>query len=721
MVLICTSNGVTIALKTGPEYTRTGEKESENTQKGLAFHLNWEEFLKGNPVTKPDLVSDDAWIEINSLLFNGKSCTSLNWAKRLYCTYSLNLLQCTEEDLKVALQKYIFSSDQKQRPITKQSSIADICTDVRNLFRYIGREYDYAVDKTIELGKFSMNIRNPMTTALEKALKQELHKNNKANKINSAPGKLCGTTNIHVAYTINMHLLDTLIKKIKVWSSSKKTSEQTLKEIINLANLCILCTFCIHEGCRPSEVTVELTHNDLWIPLHQHIPFLTIAFLDIDIITYILKNNLLSQYCMGLWKGKKAQEIRPRAKHTIPIFYNSFDLLTVYVFCMKCILTIQPDIISRKVTFKQIKNISSMLSRKVKKLGINNFAWYSIRYAAAYNDKMLKDLNEEWTRLRMGHTKTSKMKEKYASNKSRVTVDNEEINVAVYDYTQSCIEREFLPLDKYTVTYSPSWISSLPQEMQERFEMTQNKISSFLKGESEIPEHTKDTSWMKNFPFGFHVDFSEDLKNDKIVTLLKESIKGISQHVDIISDQTKPKPVLTGFQDIIYGNWQILDISRQSKKRVGSELQYNDSASKKSRLNEDNNIIHKSLTHKTDTPIENQNIQYDIRKIFNGDTVIIRCLDNNDKYALNLPSDINKSVIIMKVSRITDKDPNGLYATLQGKLYTNEENDATKTLVYDKKSNRTLNRLSYIDVLSVIGKHHGILHKLEDDEIEEIC
>lgn len=570
----------------GPVYTPHGENETLIQMKALAFRDTYQEFLQNNDISKlvqPKDVDEVAWSEVLDLY---KHKDRMRWLKLFIKTYKIDLRFCTEDDVRDVLVKYIFMRNgvETGKEITSKKTISDICTNVRMMFRNIGREYNWEHNKKFTLFKTDLICSgNPMTTGTERLLKDKLSKKDVVKK----GEKLAGAVSMPMAYIFLTWLLSRLVNDIRRWESGKITQKE---RIVNLAYLTLLWAFSMHEGPRYSEIVDYLKYDKLYIPLHKKIYWLSLVFMNKDTLKHVLLHNHIPYYVMSLYKSKKMRVDRPRMKAVIPAAYNSIDLLTIFVFCMRCIMTI--DFEGQMYTSLQVfkkKNYSDLRKERVKSIRIRNMTFYSCRYGAAVDDiKARTEVKESWTRYRMGHTPTSQMKDKYGSNKDRVIINEDEIakmGLDVFDgasyENNKGITLEFLPMDVHGCSYDNSWIDTVFRDcensnaMREDFELTSQYVSNFIEATDFVEKEAYkniiakkfeykcgDFSWMSEFPMGFYINFPNELVTPGMKKLFDESLDTLCCSTSSIRifevDPPIISPELWSFPQVIYGNWRCL-------------------------------------------------------------------------------------------------------------------------------------------------------------------
>lgn len=713
----------------GPTYTRKGENEAVAQQKAYGFKKNWVDYLEHRDpgkISQPDFVESIAWTTIEGLFSNA---TKLVWARRLHTEYDLDLLACTEEDILHVLDTYIFDRPANQKGINKISSIADICSTIRGIFRDIGREYAWGdrQDFTI-FGQFLMNSGNPMTTGTENELKKKL----RSISVRVDPEKKGGVVSAPLAYVNIVWHLAQLVAAMHKWG--RKQYNQ-VERIENLAYLVMIFAFCMHEGCRYKELVEELTFQDLYLPLHANVYFLTVALLDIEVLAYLLLNNKLSFYVMSLFKGKKVKAKHPRMKAVIPAPYNSLDLLTIWVFCMRCILTVNPDgalrnrhVIKQKARYSEIR--VAMQGKMTKAIGvkIQDLTFYSNRYSGAFEDQRAH-VDETWTEYRMGHKPKSQTKEKYASNKIRVRVDTEDNRMGMDLYEEATyttgIILSFLPMASAGSTLDTTWLDTAfagaPAGYRENFDNMTAVVDGFVRtGDSSNIlakfKQTRDISWMARFPMGFHINFPEELMTHAMKKVLDAALDTMVSGIDEVAE---PRfiPELWSSPQVMYGDWRgLLSIDGALAKPPLAKIQKS-VARKRPRL-----VDTGADTGADDTESDSDGAWddgYDLNKIEKGDHVVLFCDKPGDKCALALPGSSSKPTRYIFVATVRKMKKGDGKLTISAKFYYNTEKDATNPLLQETREQRM--EITEQTVLNVFAAAEGeVITELLADEITDI-
>lgn len=735
----------------GPTYTGTGQNEPIAQEKASGFSKNWARYLESDKnfvPTRPDMVEDDIAWETTLSLFQSRD--KMAWARRLCQDYNINFMTCTEYDIMQALNKYIFERTQG-KPIKKVSSISDICSTIRGLFRDIGREYGWENQKQFTWGSFTFIAGNPMTSGTENELKKRLRRQG-----NADPEKLGGTLSAPMAYVNLVWHLSQLLDMMHKWSVKRYNQ---VERIENMAYLTMLFAFCMHEGCRYTEMLDHMTHGDLYLPLHINVYWLTFALIDIDMLSYLVSNNKLAYYVMCPYKGKKIKEKRPRMKSIIPASYNSVDLFTIWVFCMRCVLTVNPQSalsfadrkVFKKNNYSDLRLDKQAKIKKVHNIEIKDLTFYSHRYGGAKEDKKAAPIvTPSMTEYRMGHAPNTKTKEKYAANKTAVSLDDTQVMMGMDLYQEPSythgITIEFLPMTAAGSTNDSSWLDNAFADdvMKTEFDKVSKNVGDFIEsGDPSVllasTKQTRDISWISKFPIGFHINFPSELMTEAMKTLLDKSIDLLTSQdpedddpFPVISEVDKPNliPELWSFPQIMYGNWRGLINDQEELAKPPLRPKPNPQTRKRPRLLSST----PTPTGSPEPEIEQDNDSSDdggwsdgfrLDKIEIGDHIVLYCTKPRDVCALSLPpgagssSSQMKYVFIAKVTKISDNAEDPSAKDIRGYFYYNTNKNATEGLSKQKRTQAiTIRETSVLDIYPAdVGE---VLTALEEDEIENI-
>jgi hypothetical protein len=444
-------------VRKGPKYTDKGENNTLIQQKGLAFQDSWGYFREHGLVglEKPISVRvDEAWTRVYKLYSDPAYATKLKYA-RVLSGAGLDLLNCSEDDVRATLDHFIRDETRARR----QQYLKEIASDVRDMFRCIGREHRYGEGEVFHSGGFLlMHSGNPMTTATEDALVDKLIE--RVGKAVATDPKTLGhpISIVGCIMTMTFHLSKVITMMVR-WAFGEL---KQVERIANLANLVLIYAFMMHEGGRPGEFLKHLKHSHLYFPLHQKVYWLTLVIIRPETLRYLLINDKITHYALSPFKSKRAQIFQPRLKAVIPHAYNSIDLVMIYVICMRCMLALIPSKFGMNV-FKHHSNFSTYRGERNEDLDQEDLTFYSIRRGAAEEDKKFK-ITGWWTKMRMGHSDESTMKDQYARNQgNRVKAYGEVLklgcDVRDQPVSDKRIKLEYVPLGASWCVYDTEWVN----------------------------------------------------------------------------------------------------------------------------------------------------------------------------------------------------------------------------------------------------------------------
>lgn len=345
------------------------------------------------------------------------------------------LLFGSETAYEEALRQHISNNEN----IRSDEYINTMMNDFRLSLFLIGREYewkhggkDVKVIMPGNVAKIIGDACNPFSASLKQNVKTHLKELNRTGKITvtyenedgdgDATEKTLEKNSLPVNVAVCYHLVQEILKTILV----KVQKGHKLPSIRNLANVLLVTMCCLHEGSRPGEIIMSTKHSDFsfWLNGVQY-PILTLAFVKPDTLSALMESGAILRYTGEFYKGKSLKKRRSRVKSWLPIQYNSLDFATIYVIVMRILATIDLENMCDKLinTINQ-SGLYKCLNSVVKKMSIQMLAWYSIRTAAAEEDKEF-NIPMSWTRYRMGHVDCSLMRNRYATNlNQRVIVDD---------------------------------------------------------------------------------------------------------------------------------------------------------------------------------------------------------------------------------------------------------------------------------------------------------
>lgn len=723
--------------KLGPSYTNPGENERVVKNKAYIFSKTNKARRENQPLVKPaDVTDNDAWVAINDF-YDDRDKTK--WADLLEDA-GFDLLLGSEGELKDILVDEFFTSG--KREIHSKSTIAGYVSDIRGMFRSIGREHDAAGGQVYDLLSSPLvNSANPMTTALENNLKDRIEQPTQTTKT-SAPASVA------VGFIIMINYLQDLILALRRFGNGLNDPSR----LENLTNLVLIMALSLHEGGpRSIEVMHFLNQEHLFLPLHKKVYMIALAFIKPSTLAYLLTNNKISYFVAGLHKGKDMQIDVWRLKPVIPVAYNSLDFLTIFTVCMRTMLDILPEKVNnpKSLVFKQNLNISSLRSR-IALPEFKDFALRAFRYAAAEEDKRF-NIFAMWTRMRMGHKPTSNTKDRYAHNpskdgkgKRRVICDGEELplgsdlvdfatNVSeitleckivgingsiVYDkdWLTKAFASSFDP-DAPSTSTAPPPSSAPPKGAMEDFNEVVELTTKWIEQDCDesfeaLMErfNSQPDGWWNDVPLGFNFNFRNGLVSEKLQSIYDDVLKGSKDYKNreilglegLFAAPTPPRviPEIWSLPQVVYGNFRGMiggvveraPLARQPPVRQPLPSIPED---------EDDDEV-------PDSPYEWDGTTFaDLER---GDFVVLKCDMPNDYAALKLPeceglsNDIRIWVAKMDTLKILKSRKR---ASFRGRFFSNPEHDATLPLTIAAKAE------------SIIIEETTIIWLYENDGTEE--
>lgn len=669
-------------VSTGPNYTKLGENVTLIQQKGIAFQDSWGYFREHGltGLQKPLSVRvDEAWNQVYTLYSDPAYAIKLKYA-RVLSDAGLDLLNCTEDEVRATLDKYIRDETRARR----QQYLKEIASDVRGMFRCIGRENMYGEGQVYQSGGFIlMNSGNPMTTASEEALVARLIER-VGRAVATDPQTLGHPISVVGGIMTMIYHLSKLITMMTRWAFGDL---KQVERIANLANLVLMYAFMMHEAGRPGEFLKHLEHTHLYFPLHQKVYWLTLVIIRPDTLKYLLVNDKITHYALSPFKSKQAQIFQPRLKAVIPHAYNSIDLVMIYIICMRCILALMPSQFGLKV-FKHHSNFSGYQSDRNEELDQEGLTFYSFRRAAAEEDKKFK-ITGWWTKMRMGHSDASTQKNQYARNQgNRVKAFGEALKLGcdVRDEPVSTkqIKLEYVPLGASGCVYDTEWLTNTfddaPLAMRQDFVDATKIVDEFMastdssslvdyvekqfvvSSEEWKEERVRDlnfTEWREQIPLGFHYKFPGEMCQKNLTAKYDDA----KSHLEVsFAEVAVPRfiPEIYSFCLIIYGNLRYLvdkvakaTCDLLSKPIVVDEPQGEpqDEAGP-SNAAADAAICSSDGSAGSRDSHESWDDGVDLSQIKVGNYVVIVCDDPRDVCALRIPNMHEKWVFIGKVTKL---------------------------------------------------------------------
>ena len=376
------------------------------------------------------------------------------------------LLFGSETTYEEALQAYISNNED----IRSDEYVVRLLNDVRLCLFLIGREYEWKHDGKhvsakmpgdvpIVIGdacnpisnSLKQNVRNYLKglkrmgkiTVVTKEIKDDECNNNSDNDSDAMVRTLCKNclpASIAVCYHLIQEILLELLQSVRKQLVSSR--------ITNLANVLLVTMCCLHEGCRPVEVILSQKHSNFYFWFNEvQYPILVLAFVKPETLCTLMESGVLLRYTVDFYKAKKLKKYRSRVKSWLPIQYNSLDLATIYVIVMRILAAYDLQSMCDKIinTSDQAK-LTKRLKTIVNGMCIQKLSWYSIRTAAAEEDKEF-NIPIKWSRYRMGHTKDSPMINRYANNLNQRVVVDEHVSLLGCDVSaEGATDDDIVPL-----------------------------------------------------------------------------------------------------------------------------------------------------------------------------------------------------------------------------------------------------------------------------------
>lgn len=686
-------------------YTKKGENHDVIQMKAFIFKKVWPELKANKPVQKPEVFTVDtsfniAWNQLEQYLIKDRERVLL--LKKLE-ECGLDLLRCTDIEIRdklIELEAKLIEENKEKDVIygIKYKSIKNKCSRIRSAFKVIGREHSWSEgEHFMYLTQPLIYSGNPMTLSsqqhMESAAKQRRKKMETEIKKLRPDGVRTKDTlderegfpaNISVAY---FALMQSLLQTIK-WCLSKTVHD--IKRIENMASLCLILGFVLHEGSRPNEIFKCCMQDRLYFPISlrncSKVYWLTLVFCKIETLIYIIENNLIPRYVMELWKGKQAQKLLNRSKSVIPFPYNSLDLLTIYVIVLRVLYNRQPDLLSYQVVPKPKKSWSYILRRMLAKFCIKLFTFYAIRYSAAEEDKKY-GIDPDITRERMGHSDVSQIYKQYAENlMARASINDEPIVLGsdvIKNDPAEAVPMEFCRL-KGSMKVEDAFEDNISDKVcrddfcrtaklvADYLERNDQRAFDILRGRQKFISKKQLESDIKKIPFGFNFDFPSEIVPSKLNVLLRDVRSELSIYLNTRSQQ-KTKIMMWSYTQIMYGNWETIN-GTEDRRDVNLKT-----VKLKSTRNEDLNI-------KINDSIHFEDIADIVAEIEVGNYICVYS-DRKDKDTMIIPS-VKKHVWLIEVTSIGKKKfktLNGNSAIyISGYKFINKEQDITRPFVKTK-------------------------------------
>lgn len=687
-------------------YTKKGENHDVIQMKAFIFKTIWTDLKANKPVVKPAVFTVDtsfkiAWNQIEQYLIKDRDRVLL--LKKLE-DCGLDLLRCTDIEVRdklIEMEEKLIEDNREKDVIygIKYKSIKNKCSRIRSAFKVIGREHSWGEGtEFMYLTQPLINSGNPMTLSsqqhMESAAKQRRKKVETSVKRMRPDGVRTKDAldsregfpaNVSVAY---FALMQSLLQTIK-WCLSKTVND--IQRIENMASLCLILSFVLHEGSRPKEIFGCCMHDRLYFPISlkatncNKVYWLTLVFCKIDTLIYILENNVMKRYVMELWKGKHAKIHLNRSKSVIPFPYNSMDLLTIYIIVLRVLYHRQPDLLSYMVIPKTKKSWSQNLKRMLGKFAIKLFTFYAIRYSAAEEDKRY-GIDPDIIRDRMGHSDVSQIYKQYAENlMARASIDDEPIVLGsdvIKNNPDEAVPLEFCKL-KGSMKVEDCFEERIGDKacrddfcrtaklVADYLERNDQRAFDILRGRQKFISREQLEDDIRRIPFGFNFDFPSEIVPSALRALLDDVRSELSLYLNTRSQQ-KTKMMLWSYTQVMYGNWTnvngCVDEGIMKLKTV--------------------KLKSKELDIKVDDVIDFEDIADVISEIEIGNYICVYS-DKKDSDTMVIPS-VGKNVWLIEVLTVGKKkmrtvNKSGGAVYVSGYRFFNKEQDVTKPFSKTKK------------------------------------
>jgi hypothetical protein len=701
-------------------YTKKGENHDVIQMKAFIFSCIWKDLKESRNVSLPEWGSrlDNqtfriAWEQIDKFLIKNRERILL--LKKLEDD-GVDLMFCTDVEIRNALvriEETLIEGHNEKNKIygIKTKNTKNKCSKIRSAFKVIGREHAWADGVEFKnLGTPLVFSGNPMTLSVQQHLENATKNRRKdfEEKIraerpdgvrikDNLDQREGSAANVGVAY---FALMNSLLQTIK-WCLSP--SIKNIKRVENMAGLSIILAFVLHEGSRPKEIFKHLLHNRLYFPVGTKnctkVYWLTLVFCKTETLTYILENELLKEYVIGLWKGKSAQYNLSRRKSAIPFPYNSLDLVTIYVIVLRLLYRKKPDLLQLKVVPKEKKSWSCNLQRLLAKFMIFGFTFYAIRYSAAEED-VKYGVDPDITRKRMGHTDVSQIYKQYAENLMARAALNGQPLVLGSDVIKNN-PSELIPLEfdvlKGSVKINKTFEDKIKNKVvREDFCETAKLVSDYLENNDveafnelrnragKLSRKEMETEIGK-IPFGINFDFPNELIPEKMRENILEVRSELAGFLNCRSNDSS-KLLLWSYTQIMYGNWAHIKRGEDLERKPKSIVLMPIAEKGEDKVGEDE--YEEDEYEETDS-LDFEDIADIVDEIGKGNYICVYT-NKKDHDSMVIPS-LNKNVWLIEVTNISKKKVklnNGDYGlSISGYRFINKEQDISLPF---KKTNKII-------------------------------
>lgn len=677
-----------------------------------------------------------------------------------------NIMFCTDETVKSNLKQYVRENDN----VKSKKHISNIFNDVYLAFYAVGRERKWCDQEVVvpDLGNGVpiINAGNPLTKEVENDVYSEFEhlakqrptklivqvagdvssddEQDGANKETLRLEKQGLPASIALIYYVIMRLLAMLFDMVMRFNDKRRME--------NLALLIMLWSFTLHEGARPGDTMFGSHHKNLIFWFGEQYSLLTLAFVKIETLEYLLKGNHIKRFYFESWKGKLVRNYRGRWHCFVPNCYSSIDMAWIYIVVMRVIAFVSPRNITSKIFNKETSNLSEIRRKHNLKMNVLNLVMYSIRYAFAEEAlRYLLEIPRNWVRYVMGHFPNSHMSQRYANNlNQRVEVDNIKTLLGS-DVCNDVSSNEDLPL-RFRTPYSgvmENVPEDVPQHIIDDLKEVKRALNKVLANDGNVADSkvlmarvanskVDFMAEMKRIPFGDHFVFKDGLLNDYVNGKLRNTVNGLKQLFAPADIKDKPRHMLWSYGQVMFGEWHDeekgkaiqefkdykeqkmrvamehvissveMPFPKQTKRKANSLATKGEAVSHKKPKHVDTMAVDGAVATKNKQPME-----FYAKQIEKGDIVVIMC-STRDRWSIHVP---NTSKCVW-VCYVRDLEMMTNKVRVVGNFYKGTIDE----LSFDHNSCETV----YVrdddiaHLLSGISKAEVQWFEFEDDEIQQV-
>lgn len=691
--------------------TERGARKGVILVKAMLFAKCWAElkdkkpkFIKNNFMSivdkfKPSIPGKENDVLVDTVvneLFKGffSQSTRVSYL-RCFEKMGSNLMFCNDDTIKTNIIQYIRNNER----IKSQQHIKNMFSEVYLSFYAIGRERKWCNQEIIIPdygdGVPIINAGNPLTKEVEKEVLAEFNSiaakrpsrfmvqvnegdvssddeeqdghNSKSLRLE----KQGLPASVAMIYYVMMRLLVVLFDMILRMNH--------IKRMENIAMLILLWGFTMHECARPGDTMSGSHHKNLIFWFGEQYPLITLAFVKIETLEYLLKRNLIKKFYFESWKGKTVREYRGRWHCFLPCQYNSLDMAWIYIVVIRALAFVSPTVITSLIFNKTTTNLSEIRRTTNISWGIFNLVMYSIRYAFAEESiKYLLEIPRNWVRYVMGHVSNSQMSQRYANNlNQRVEIDNIK-SLLGCDVCNEVSVNNHLPL-RFRTPYTgvmnnvppdtPQHIiddlNIVKKAIKKVFSSDDGRVSDSTTLMNRVPKDKVDfMAEMKRIPFGTHFLFKEGLLSNTVNANLDKTKLILSKIFGKVDTEGKPKQMIWSYGQVMFGEWH-------EEEKQGAIQEYKDYKEQKTRAAMDYVIASTELpfpkskkrkaTHLVNTKVSSkpQNINKAAKKATDvsvHSTMANDLIDDNDEAVITFhASRIETGDIVAIVCRSRDR------------------------------------------------------------------